>query len=66
MSGAMAERGSGFGLAPVIPAGMRAVAVKVNEVVGVAGFVLPGMRVQDPRGLAPRLRAAIVSVDEFG
>ena len=41
----LADRGSGFGLAPVIPAGMRAVAVKVNEVVGVAGFVLPGMRV---------------------
>jgi pilus assembly protein CpaB len=41
----LAERGSGFGLAPVIPPGMRAVAVKVNEVVGVAGFVLPGMRV---------------------
>ena len=36
---------SGFGLATVIPAGMRAVSVKVNEVVGVAGFVLPGMRV---------------------
>ena len=41
----LAERGSGFGLATVIPAGMRAVSVKVNEVVGVAGFVLPGMRV---------------------
>jgi len=39
------ERGSGFGLAPVIPPGMRAVAVRVNEVVGVAGFVIPGMRV---------------------
>ncbi len=45
LAGRLAERGSGFGLAPVIPAGMRAVAVKVNEVVGVAGFVLPGMRV---------------------
>lgn len=43
--GRLAARGSGFGLAPVIPAGMRAVAVRVNEVVGVAGFVLPGMRV---------------------
>jgi len=32
-------------LAPMIPAGLRAVSVKVNEVVGVAGFVLPGMRV---------------------
>lgn len=38
-------RGSGLGLAPVIPPGMRAVAVRVNDVVGVAGFVLPGMRV---------------------
>jgi len=43
--GRLALRGSGGGLAPVIPAGMRAVAVRVNEVVGVAGFVLPGMRV---------------------
>jgi pilus assembly protein CpaB len=43
--GRLAPRGSGLGLAPMIPAGMRAVAVRVNEVVGVAGFVLPGMRV---------------------
>lgn len=34
-----------MGLATIIPPGMRAVAVRVNEVVGVAGFVLPGMRV---------------------
>jgi pilus assembly protein CpaB len=32
-------------LAPIIPVGMRAVSVRVNEVVGVAGFVLPGMHV---------------------
>jgi pilus assembly protein CpaB len=37
--------GSGAGLAATIPAGMRACAVKVNEVVGVAGFAVPGMRV---------------------
>ena len=43
--GRLAPRGSGAGLAPVIPEGMRAVTLKVNEVVGVAGFVLPGMRV---------------------
>ncbi len=43
--GRLALRGSGHGLAPMIPSGMRAVAVRVNEVVGVAGFVLPGMRV---------------------
>ncbi len=41
----LAARGSGVGLAPLIPAGMRAIAARVNDVVGVAGFVLPGMRV---------------------
>jgi pilus assembly protein CpaB len=41
----LALRGSGAGLAPLIPPGMRAISVRVNDVVGVAGFVLPGMRV---------------------
>ena len=45
LEGRLAARGSGLGLAPIIPAGMRAVSVRVNDVVGVAGFVLPGMRV---------------------
>jgi pilus assembly protein CpaB len=36
---------AGAGLPPVIPQGMRAVSVRVNEVVGVAGFVMPGTRV---------------------
>ena len=45
LEGRLAPRGSGMGLAPIIPAGMRAMAVRVNEVIGVAGFVLPGMRV---------------------
>ena len=45
MEGRLAERGSGFGLAPLIPTGMRAVTVKVNEVIGVAGFLVSGMRV---------------------
>jgi pilus assembly protein CpaB len=36
---------SGAGLSPAIPAGMRAIAVKVNEVIGVAGFVVPKSRV---------------------
>ncbi|MGJ5819211.1 Flp pilus assembly protein CpaB [Paludibaculum fermentans] len=43
--GRLAQRGSGVGLAPIIPVGMRAVTVRVNDVVGVAGYVLPGMRV---------------------
>src|SRR5215469_2000288 len=33
----LAPKGAGAGLAAVIPAGMRAVAVKVDEVVGVSG-----------------------------
>ncbi|PYT29181.1 MAG: Flp pilus assembly protein CpaB [Acidobacteria bacterium] len=41
----LAPKGAGAGLAATIPAGMRAVAIKVNDVVGVAGFVVPGMRV---------------------
>jgi len=41
----LAAAGSGGGLAATIPPGMRACAVKVDDVVGVAGFVTPGMRV---------------------
>src|SRR5882757_6959980 len=53
----LAAPGSGGGLAATIPQGMRATAVKVNEVVGVAGFVTPGMRVDvlitgNPPGVA--------------
>lgn len=51
----LAAKGSGGGLAATIQPGMRACAVKVDEVVGVAGFVTPGMRVDvlisgDPPG----------------
>jgi pilus assembly protein CpaB len=45
VEGRLAPKGAGAGLAALIPKGMRAVAVRVNEIVGVAGFVLPGMRV---------------------
>lgn len=45
LEGRLASRGSGYGLAPVIPVGMRAVTVRVNDVTGISGFVLPGMRV---------------------
>ena len=37
--------GMGAGLASTIPEGKRALAVRVDDVVGVAGFVLPGTRV---------------------
>jgi len=41
----LAPRQAGAGLPPAIRPGMRAMSVKVNEVVGVAGFVTPGTRV---------------------
>ncbi len=45
LDGRLATKGSGLGLAPTIPVGMRAVTVRVNDVANVAGFVLPGMHV---------------------
>jgi pilus assembly protein CpaB len=41
----LASRESGSGLAAILPAGMRAAAVRVDDVVGVAGFLHPGDRV---------------------
>ena len=41
----LASKEAGAGLPPIIPEGMRAVSVRVNDVVGVAGYVLPGTRV---------------------
>jgi pilus assembly protein CpaB len=41
----LAQTGAGGGLPPAIPPGLRAVSVRVNEVIGVAGYVLPGTHV---------------------
>ena len=41
----LAPRAAGAGLSPAIPPGMRAISVKVNEVIGVAGFATPGAHV---------------------
>jgi pilus assembly protein CpaB len=41
----VASPGAGAGLPPSITEGMRAVSVRVNDVIGVAGFLLPGNRV---------------------
>jgi pilus assembly protein CpaB len=43
--GKLAARGAGAGLQPTIPEGMRAISISVNEIIGVAGFVTPGSRV---------------------
>src|ERR1019366_3129266 len=45
ISSRLAAKGMGGGMAAMIPPGMRAVAVRVNEIVGVAGFVVPGTHV---------------------
>ena len=41
----LAPREAGAGLSPSIPPGMRALSIKVNDVIGVAGFTVPGARV---------------------
>ncbi len=41
----LAPKEAGAGLSPTITPGMRAISIRVNEVIGVAGFVLPGSRV---------------------
>lgn len=43
--GKLAPIEAGAGLPPSITPGMRALSVKVNEVIGVAGFTVPGTRV---------------------
>jgi pilus assembly protein CpaB len=41
----IASKEAGSGLPPIIPDGQRAMSVRVNDVIGVAGYVLPGTRV---------------------
>ncbi|HEY6223322.1 MAG TPA: Flp pilus assembly protein CpaB [Gemmatimonadales bacterium] len=50
----LAPRGSGAGLAITIPDGQRAVSVRVDDVIGVAGFVLPGTHVDVVVTLPPQ------------
>jgi pilus assembly protein CpaB len=49
----LAGKDSGSGLPPAIPPGMRAVSVRVNEVIGVAGYVLPGTHVDVVATVSP-------------
>jgi len=49
----LASKEAGGGLPPAIPPGLRAVSVRVNEVIGVAGYVLPGTRVDVVATLNP-------------
>jgi len=49
----LASKDAGAGLPPAIPPGLRAVSVRVNEVIGVAGYVLPGTRVDVVATVSP-------------
>jgi pilus assembly protein CpaB len=49
----LASTEAGAGLTPIIPPGLRAVSVRVNEVIGVAGYVLPGTRVDIVATVSP-------------
>lgn len=68
LEGRLAPKGAGSGLAPVIPPGMRAVSVRVTDVVGVAGFVQPGLKVdvlvtgRPPRGEAPMTSTVLQNI----
>ncbi len=65
----LAPMEAGAGLAPVIPQGMRAVSVRVNDVSAVAGFAIPGSRVdllvtiEDPNGTQPITRAVVSNLE---
>jgi pilus assembly protein CpaB len=63
----LAAPGSGIGLTTKIPLGMRAISVRSNEVVGVAGFLYPGSHVDVllsyHRQNAPELTTQIVLQD---
>jgi pilus assembly protein CpaB len=49
----LASKEAGAGLPPVIPPGFRALSVRVNDVIGVAGYVLPGTRVDVVATVSP-------------
>jgi pilus assembly protein CpaB len=71
MENRLAAHGAGGGLAATIPPGMRAVAVRVNDIVGVAGFVVPGMRVDvlisgvppGPQVHGPKVRTLLQNIE---
>ncbi len=54
----LASKDGGTGLTPAIPPGLRAVSVKVNEVIGVAGYVLPGTHVDVVATVSPTANQA--------
>jgi pilus assembly protein CpaB len=66
---AIGVEGAGIGLAGKIPEGMRATAVRSNEIVGVAGFLYPGSHVDllvtftPPGGTVPVTETVLQNVE---
>ena len=58
----LAAQGTGAGLQALVPRGMRAVTVEVNETSGVAGLILPGCRVDVVTTLSGTSREQTVAV----
>lgn len=58
----LAAKGAGAGLQALVPRGMRAVTVEVNETSGVAGLILPGGRVDVVTTLSGATRDDTVAV----
>ena len=65
LAGRVTEKGAGVGLAPLIPEGKRAVAIAINQVSGVSGYINPGSEVDilltgQPQGTTERLTATVL------
>jgi pilus assembly protein CpaB len=65
LPGMLAAKNAGNGLAALIPANMRAMAVRVDDVVGVAGFIHPDDRVDVLVTLMPTRPGAEVTTKIF-
>ncbi|MBV9626069.1 MAG: Flp pilus assembly protein CpaB [Acidobacteria bacterium] len=69
LQNAIGVEGAGIGLAGKIPEGMRATAVRSNEIVGVAGFLYPGSHVDvlvtftPPGGTVPVTETVLQNVE---
>jgi pilus assembly protein CpaB len=61
----LAGENAGFGMPTLIPRGMRAISVRVNDIVAVAGFVVPGTHVDvlltgNPAGAADQQTTTVL------
>jgi pilus assembly protein CpaB len=65
LPGMLAAKNAGNGLAALIPANMRAMAVRVDDVVGVAGFIHPDDRVDVLVTLLPSRQGAEITTKIF-